>query len=92
MTIEGQEIEVAENGLSAKVSFTLTLGQAEAPAKRVRAAAVVYDGQGRVIGIRRWEKTQDLQLNPGESLRIELTVYSQSGPIQRVETAAEARP
>jgi LysM repeat protein len=90
--IEDQEVAVAENGLSARVTFTLSLDRAETAATRIRAAAIAYDQQGRVVGIRRWERTQDLQLNPGETLSVELTLYSQSGPIQRVEISAESRP
>jgi hypothetical protein len=53
-------------------------------------AAVAYDAQGQVTGLRRWQSNETLP--PGGSLPFEMTVYSLGGDMVRVEVVVEARP
>jgi hypothetical protein len=90
--IDHQQVFLASDGLSAEVKLDVFLGQTEIAAKRVWVAAIAYDEQGKVIGLRRWEKPNKPLLNPGKALPVSLMIYSTSGQIHQVELAAEARP
>jgi LysM repeat protein len=92
MQISQQKVFLSENGLSAQITLQVALKQEDIPAKRIWVAATAYDAQGKVVGVRRWEKPDSQPLEPGKSLAMRLNVFSSAGPIQRVELAAEARP
>ena len=89
-TINNTLVQVNAEGHSAEVSgVVLSLSQA-ATANQVWVAATAYDGEGRVVGVRRWEA--DASLPPGGSLPFQFLVSSAGGKIARVEFAVEARP
>lgn len=90
--INHQEIIIADNQLSASVKLDLSLEGVEGAARRVWVAVMAYDQQGNVVGLRRWENPSDQILNSGQVLSVALNVYSNSGPITRIELASEARP
>ncbi len=84
-------VQVNAEGHSAEVSgVVLSLSQA-ATANQVWVAATVYDGEGRVVGVRKWE-SNTASLPPGGSLPFQFLVSSVGGKIARVEFALEARP
>ncbi len=84
-------VQIDSSGYSAQVSgVVLSLSQA-ATANQVWVAATVYDGEGRVVGVRKWESNA-ASLPPGGSLPFQFSVSSVGGKIARVEFAVEARP
>lgn len=83
-------VQIDSDGYSAQVNgLVLSQGQT-ATASQVWVAATVYDGAGRVVGVRRWESNAGLP--PGGSLPFQFMVSSVGGRISRVEFAVEARP
>ncbi|MEW6085947.1 MAG: LysM peptidoglycan-binding domain-containing protein [Chloroflexota bacterium] len=83
-------VQIDSDGYSAQVNgLVLSQGQT-ATASQVWVAATVYDGAGRVVGVRRWESNAGLP--PGGSLPFQFLVSSVGGQIGRVEFAVEARP
>ncbi len=89
--VENQQVTLAENGLSASISADVVL-ISTGKAGRVWVAAVAYDAQGNVTGVRRWEKTDARALEYGQALAITMSVYSVSARIDKVDLVAEARP
>lgn len=87
-----QQVMIAENGRSASVTAQVQLADGESAAQRVWVAAVAYDADDQVVGVRRWENDELGPLGAGQSLPVILQVYSQDGAIERVELFAEARP
>jgi len=88
--IESTQAQIAWSGRSAQVSGQVRLPEDSRPAKRVWVAAVAYDGDGNVTGVRRWESAAALQ--PGGSLPFSFELGSLSGEIVRIDCAVEARP
>lgn len=88
--LENTRIDIDPAGLSARASGAVSLERQGNKANTVWVAAVAYDAQGRVVGVRRWENPQPL--SPGDQLSFDLTVYSLSGAIQHVDLLTEARP
>ncbi len=83
-------VSVAWSGLVAQVRGVVTLPAAAKPARQVWVAAVVYDADGNVISVRRWESNAGLA--PGGSLPFSFQVASVAGWIERVDFSVEARP
>jgi LysM repeat protein len=88
-TLHDTLVEVGAGGHFANVSGEVRLPAESPAAAQVWVAAVAYDEQGRVVGVRRWEGGG---IQPGGSLRFEMTVSSLGGVVMRVEFAVEARP
>lgn len=89
---EAQNITVSVNwsGRSAQVTGSVVLLGDSVPASQVRLAAVVYDLQGQVVGVRRIELAGPLE--PGARLPFDFEVGSLGGVIARVDVLAEALP
>jgi LysM repeat protein len=87
-----QKVIFAENGLSAVISVNISLELPNATARQVRVAAVAYDQQDRVVGMRRWQNPDGQVLQAGQTLPVKLNIYSLLGSIQRVDLAVECRP
>ncbi|MBA4375629.1 MAG: hypothetical protein C0401_05585 [Anaerolinea sp.] len=88
--IDGQEIKIAENGLSAVVNAQAALESAEAKAGKLWIAAVAFDAQDQIIGIRRYESPAVVK--PDEITTFSLNIYSIGGKIARVDLFGEAIP
>lgn len=88
-TLHDTLVEVGAGGHFARVSGEVRLPAESTAATQVWVAAVAYDESGRVVGVRRWEGGG---IQPGGSLRFEMTVASLGGVVTRVEFAVEARP
>jgi LysM repeat protein len=82
-------VEVGAGGHFARVTGEVRLPLESTAATQVWVAAVAYDEMGRVVGVRRWEGGA---IQPGGSLRFEMTVASLGGVVTRVEVAVECRP
>lgn len=87
--LQNVTVQVEWNGRSARVAGQVSLPVGSKTAATVWVAAAAYDGQGRVVGYRRWEGGA---LQPGSSLPFMLLVSSLGAPIAKVELALEARP
>lgn len=85
------KVMLAENGRSADLAADIIL-EGSRSARRVWVAAVAYDAQGDVVGVRRWEKQDAQPLERGRALAITMSVYSVFTVIERVEVFVEARP
>jgi hypothetical protein len=81
---------VSWSGLAAQLKGEVFLPAGSAAAKSVWVAAVAYDQDGNVVGLRRWES--EAVLSPGASLPFSFMISAVSGRIERVEYAVEARP
>jgi LysM repeat protein len=90
--VSNKKVMLAENGLSAVIQAEIMLTIPETAAQRVWVAAVAYNAQGDVIGVRRWEKPPELTLDSQTPLPVTINIYSVSGEIERVSLIAEARP
>ncbi len=89
-TVQNSLVQVDWSGLSAQVNGQVHLPTDSKPASEVWVAAVVYDGAGDVVGLRRWELPSGMQ--PGTSLPFSFLVSSIAGQIERVDFSVEARP
>jgi LysM repeat protein len=83
-------INISESGMEAEVSGQVKGSDGEQEASQVWVAAVAYDQQGAVIGLRRWENPNSLP--GGKEQTFTFWVYSTGPEIERVEVLAEARP
>lgn len=90
--VEDQKVVMAEDGLSASVSANVLLDSGSAKARRVWVAAVAWDGQGNVVGVRRWEMLPGSVLESGQALPVQVNIYSSGGKILKVDLTSEARP
>jgi hypothetical protein len=75
---------------SATVTGTVGLPLRSAPAGLVWLAAVAYDSENHVLGIRKIELNGSLE--PGSAQPFEIELYSLGPPIDRVDVLVEARP
>jgi LysM repeat protein len=82
-------VQINTDGHFASITGEVRLPDESNAATEVWVAAVAYDENGRVVGVRRWEGGG---LQPGGSLDFEMTVSSLGGVMTRVEFAVEARP
>lgn len=89
---EAQNITARVNwsGRSAQVTGSVVLLGNSAAASQVRLAAVVYDLQGHVVGVRRVELNSGLE--PGVRLPFDFEVGSLGGVIAQVDVLVEALP
>lgn len=87
--LEGLNIQVASDGLSASVQGQIVLA-GETPAAQTWAALTAFDTAGNVVGVRRWESPAVIQ--PGQAGVLDGRVFSMGGRIERVEVLLEARP
>jgi len=87
--LQNVTVQVNWRGRSAQAVGEVSLPPGLKNAATVWVAAAAYDGQGRVVGYRRWEGGA---LPAGGSLPFMLLVSSLGAPIARVELAVEARP
>jgi LysM repeat protein len=87
-----QKVFISPNGLSAEVTLDVSLEEEGQQAGRVWVAAIAYDAEDNIIGVRRWEKPDGDPLQSGERLPVTLNIYSNGGEIARVDLHTEARP
>jgi LysM repeat protein len=88
-SIQASDIQIATGGKSAQVSGDVTLPAESTAATQVWVAAVAYDENGIVVGVRRWEGGA---IPPGGSIRFDFSVASAGGEIEAVGFFVQARP
>ncbi|MCL4272665.1 MAG: LysM peptidoglycan-binding domain-containing protein [Anaerolineales bacterium] len=80
--------EIDWDGKFAQVSGQITLPAESDAATQVWVAAVAYDKNGTVVGVKRWEGGA---LEPGAMIRFDFSVASVGGIIEAVEFFVQAR-
>jgi LysM repeat protein len=88
-TINNTLVQIDSDGHFAQISGEVHLPAESNAATKTWVAAVAYDENGRVVGVRRWEGGG---IQPGGKIRFEMTVASLGGVLRRVEFAVECRP
>jgi LysM repeat protein len=88
--IEDALAQVTWSGLMADLTGRVLLPPDAPSASSVWVAAVAYDPQGNVVGLRRWSSGSGME--PGKSLGFSFTISAVSGRIDRVDYAVEAIP
>ncbi len=87
--LENQQINIDSNALSARVYGEVSLTEPSVSANQVWAAAIAYDIQGMVVGVRRWESAAPL--TDGQKISFSFQVYSTGAAITSVDVLVEAR-
>lgn len=87
--VDNTSAQINWDGKTAKVSGQVYLPTESTAATQVWIAAVAYDKNGTVIGVRRWEGGA---LTPGGSLNFDFSVSSVGGEIEAVQFFVQARP
>jgi hypothetical protein len=87
--VENQQIKIEPNGLSASLYGEVSLTDPSAKANQVWAAAIAYDVNGVVVGVRRWES--GVPLSAGQKISFSFQVYSTGAEITSVDILVEAR-
>jgi len=88
-TITNTLVEINADGHFAQITGQVLLPAESKAATQVWVAAVAYDENGLVVGVKRWEGGG---IQPGGSLGFDMSVASLGGEMTRVEFAVEARP
>jgi len=89
VTLTEQSTSLREEGRIAQITGELELPADRPGAQFVWVHATAYDDAGRVVAVRRWDRYEDL--NPGEVISFEFSLYSLAGPIETVDVMVEAR-
>lgn len=87
--LANQQVDIQADGLTAALSGEVLLPVADGTQVQVWLAAVAFDDQGRVVGVRRWESTA--AVSNSQNLTFGFRVYSAGPRIERVELYAEAQ-
>ena len=87
--LENQQINIESNALSARIYGEVSLTESSVSANQVWAAAIAYDVQGMVVGVRRWESAAPL--TDGQKISFSFQVYSTGASITSVDVLVEAR-
>jgi LysM repeat protein len=88
--INNLAVKIDIDGFQAEISGNSIFHHSEFEAARVWLAAVAYDEEGQVVGLRRWEHQNPVP--SGTEQAFTFWVYSTGAVIDRVEVLAEARP
>jgi LysM repeat protein len=81
--------QISWDGKSAQLSGQIFLPAESQAATQVWVAAVAYDEDGQVVGVRRWEGEA---IQPGGSISFSFFVASVSGDIEAVDFIVQANP
>lgn len=90
VTVDQSDIQISANGLSAVVTTQARFDGVEGVTGKIWIAAVAYDAQGKIVGIRRFVSTD--ALNPGQWAPFTLNIYSIGEKIEKVELFGEVNP
>ncbi len=88
-TVNNTLVEIDADGHYAQITGEVNLPAESKAATQTWVAAVAYDEEGYVVGVKRWEGGG---IQPGGSLSFEMSVASLGGKMMRVEFAVECRP
>jgi hypothetical protein len=82
-------VQIDWNGLTAQLSGQIYLPLESTPATQIQVAAVAYDKDGRVVGIKQWEGGT---IQPGGNLQFNFAISSLGSAIDTVDFFVEAKP
>jgi len=88
-TLNNTIAQISWNGLTAQLSGQIFLPEESTAATQVWVAAVAYNKDGQVVGVKRWEGGA---IQPGGNLQFNFAISSLGPAIDRVEYVVEARP
>jgi len=88
-TVNNTLVQINAEGHYAQISGEVKLPAEATAASQTWVAAVAYDEEGRIVGVKRWEGRG---VQPGGTLNFQMSVSSLGGRMTRVEFAVEARP
>lgn len=88
-SIEELEIDIQEDGLSARVSGLVVIPQEVEQVDHVWVAAIAFDASERIAGVRRWEGTLSSPVQV--EIPFTLFVYSVGDPITMIDVFLEVR-
>lgn len=88
--VDQTETIISANGLSAVVTAQAKFDSTESVSGNIWIAAVAYDSNGEIIGIRRFVSPN--AVNPGEGVPFTLNIYSIGEKIDRVDLFGEVNP
>jgi hypothetical protein len=88
-TLNNTIAQIAWNGLTAQLSGQIHLPAESTAATQVWVAAVAYDKDGHVVGVKRWEGGA---IQPGGSITFSFLVSSLGSAIDAVEFFVQAKP
>lgn len=88
-TLNNTVAQIDWSGLTAQLSGQVSLPAESTAATQVWIAAVAYDKDGRVVGVKRWGGGA---IQPGGSIPFSLLVSSLGSAIDAVKFVVEARP
>lgn len=87
--LDNTSAKIDNDGKTAQLSGEIYLLSESIAATRVWVAAVAYDKNGTMVGLKRWEGGA---IQPGERIRFEFGMASLGGVIEAVEFFLQARP
>jgi LysM repeat protein len=88
--LEVEQVDLSDDNMQAEVNGTFGIPKKSLPGSLVWIAAIAYDAEGRVVGIRKIEEIEPIE--PGDSQEFSLIVYSLGPQINEVKVFIEARP
>jgi len=90
VTVDQPQITISSNGLAAQVAAQAKFDSAAGVTGRIWIAAVAYDPNGKIVGIRRFVSAG--ALNPGDWAPFTLNLYSIGEKIEKVDLFGEVNP
>lgn len=90
VTVDQSGINISANGLSVVINTQAKFEGVEGVTGKIWIAAVAYDANGGIVGIRRFMSPG--AVNPGEWMPFTLNIYSIGEKIDRVDLFAEVNP
>jgi hypothetical protein len=88
--LEVKQMDLSDDNMQAEVNGSFGIPKKSLPGSLVWIAAIAYDAEGRVVGIRKIEEIEPIE--PGDSREFSLIVYSLGPQIKEVKVFIEARP
>jgi LysM repeat protein len=88
-TLNNTVTQIDWNGLTAQVNGQVSLPAESTAATQILVAAVAYDKDGRVVGVKRWEGGA---IQPGGSIPFSFLVSSLGSAIDAVDFVVQAKP
>ena len=88
-TVNNTLVEINADGHYANITGEIRLPAGSDAATQTWIAAVAYDEEDRIVGVKRWDGGG---VQPGGSLNFQMSVSSLGGRMTRVEFSVEARP
>lgn len=80
------QVDIAPGGRTAIIRAETSVKNGES-VQQLWVAAIAYDKEGKIIGVRRWKSPNGIKA--GKTQLIEFSIYSVSGEIEKVECFAE---